>query len=116
MRELNSESVRLPSFDPQARQQRVLLIGFQDQDNLGLRYLMSAVNSVGHAAEIMTYRSDPDFILQRIQQEKPDVVGFSLIFQYMAPEFGRVIQALREAGVTAHPPGCFLSSALRGWG
>ena len=102
MHPLNSESVRLPSFDPQARRQRVLLIGFQDQDNLGLRYLMSAVNSVGHAAEIMTYRSDPDFILQRIQLEKPDVVGFSLIFQYMAPEFGRVIQALREAGVTAH--------------
>jgi len=63
---------------------------------------MSAVNSVGHAAEIMTYRSDPDAILQRIQQEKPDVVGFSLIFQYMAPDFGRVIQALRQAGVTAH--------------
>jgi radical SAM superfamily enzyme YgiQ (UPF0313 family) len=102
MRILSQESVRLPPFDPQARKQKVLLIGFQDQDNLGLRYLMSAVNSVGHAAEIITYRSDADDILRRIYVEKPDVVGFSLIFQYMAPDFGRVIQALRDAGVNVH--------------
>jgi anaerobic magnesium-protoporphyrin IX monomethyl ester cyclase len=102
LRILNSDPVRLPPFDPQARKQKVLLIGFQDQDNLGLRYLMSAVNSVGHEAEIVTYRSDADAILQSIRHEKPDVVGFSLIFQYMAPDFGRVIQALRDVGITAH--------------
>ena len=102
MRILNSESVRLPSFPSQARKQKVLLIGFQDQDNLGLRYLMSAVNLVGHEAEIMTYRSDSAAILRRIHHEMPDAVGFSLIFQYMAPDFGRVIQDLRNAGVTSH--------------
>jgi len=80
----------------------VLLIGFQDQDNLGLRYLLSAVNASGHEASIMTYGSDPTQILRRIHRDQPDVVGFSLIFQYMAPDFGRVIRALREAGVTAH--------------
>jgi radical SAM superfamily enzyme YgiQ (UPF0313 family) len=82
--------------------QHQCLIGFQDQDNLGLRYLMSSVNASGHEAFIMTYRSDPNKILQRILQDEPDVVGFSLIFQYMAPDFGQVIEALREAGVTAH--------------
>jgi anaerobic magnesium-protoporphyrin IX monomethyl ester cyclase len=102
MRILNSESVRLPTLDPQARRQKVLLVGFQDQDNLGLRYLMSAVNSVGHQAEIMTYRSDPKIILRRINHDNPDVIGFSLIFQYMARDFGSVIGALREAGVMAH--------------
>ena len=50
----------------------------------------------------MTYGSDPETILRRIDYEKPDVVGFSLIFQYMAPDFGRVIAALRAAGVKAH--------------
>jgi anaerobic magnesium-protoporphyrin IX monomethyl ester cyclase len=102
VRILTSEPLHLPALDPQARRQKVLLIGFQDQDNLGLRYLMSAVNTAGHVAEIMTYRSDPQAILERIHHENPDVVGFSLIFQYMAPDFGRVIQALRDAGVTAH--------------
>jgi radical SAM superfamily enzyme YgiQ (UPF0313 family) len=94
--------VQIPHLGQRARSQRVLLIGFQDQDNLGLRYLMSAVNASGHRAFIMTYGSDPQQILKRIRRDKPDVVGFSLIFQYMAPDFGRVIGELRQAGVTAH--------------
>jgi hypothetical protein len=32
----------------------VLLVGFQDQDNLGVRYLMSAANAARHRAELMT--------------------------------------------------------------
>jgi radical SAM superfamily enzyme YgiQ (UPF0313 family) len=99
---LSSDPVRIPPLDPQGRPQKVLLIGFQDQDNLGLRYLMSAVNASGHQAAIMTYAADPEAILKRFQRDKPDVIGFSLIFQYMAPDFGRVIAALRAAGVTGH--------------
>src|ERR1700687_641889 len=102
MRILPSLPTQLPACDPAGHPQTVLLIGFQDQDNLGLRYLMSAVNASGHRALIMTYRSNPDEILNRIRLDKPDVVGFSLIFQYMAPDFGEVIEALRDAGVTAH--------------
>lgn len=84
------------------RPQRVLLVGFQDQDNLGLRYLMSSVRQAGHIVDIATYQSDPSTLVARACLEKPDLIGFSLIFQYMAPDFGRVIAALREAGVTAH--------------
>ena len=102
MRKLPSLPMQMPACDPEGRPQKVLLIGFQDQDNLGLRYLMSTVNASGHQALIMTYRSNPDEILKRIRQDEPDVVGFSLIFQYMAPDFGQVIGALREAGVTGH--------------
>jgi radical SAM superfamily enzyme YgiQ (UPF0313 family) len=99
---LNSDPVHIPALGVNGRPQKVLLVGFQDQDNLGLRYLMSAVNASGHQALIMTYGSDADLILKRIRRDQPDVVGFSLIFQYMAPDFGRVIGALREGGVTAH--------------
>lgn len=102
MRILPSAPLQIPPLDAGGRPQKVLLVGFQDQDNLGLRYLMSAVNASGHRAFIMTYRSDPASILKRIERDRPDVVGFSLIFQYMAPDFARVIAALREAGVTAH--------------
>ena len=86
----------------QGAAQRVLLVGFQDQDNLGLRYLMSAVHAAGHQADIVTYQSDPAPLVARVRREQPDLIGFSLIFQYMAPDFGRVIGALRDAGVTAH--------------
>lgn len=80
----------------------LLLVGFQDQDNLGLRYLVSAVRQAGFAARIVTYQSNPAPLVDLVLRERPDVVGFSLIFQYMAPDFGRVIQALRDAGATAH--------------
>ena len=102
MQVLSSVPMQLPRVDPKGCPQNVLLIGFQDQDNLGLRYLMSAVNASGHQASIMTYRSDADVILNRIRQDKPDVVGFSLIFQYMAPDFARVIKGLRDGGVLCH--------------
>jgi radical SAM superfamily enzyme YgiQ (UPF0313 family) len=82
--------------------QKALLIGFQDQDNLGLRYLMSAANAAGHQAAVVTYQSDPEPLLSRIREMNPSLVGFSLIFQYMAPDFARVIAALRSAGVDAH--------------
>ncbi len=102
MQILTDAPARIPVIGESGRPQKVLLLGFQDQDNLGLRYLMSAVNASGHEAEIMTYGADPEIILRRIRHEKPDVVGFSLIFQYMAPDFGRVIKALRDGGVTGH--------------
>jgi len=102
MRILSSVPTQLPRVEPDGRAQTVLLIGFQDQDNLGLRYLMSAVNDSGHRASIMTYGSDADAILTRIRAEQPQVVGFSLIFQYMAPDFARVIKALRDEGVVSH--------------
>src|SRR5262245_54508123 len=101
-RMLTAAPARIPAREPHVRPQTVLLIGFEDQDNLGLRYLMSAVNASGHRASIMTYRADAAQILARIRRDPPEVVGFSLIFQYMAPDFGRVITALREAGVDAH--------------
>ena len=102
MQILRSNPVRIPVLESGARPQKVLLLGFQDQDNLGLRYLMSAVKASGHEAQIMTYGSDPEPILERIGGYEPDVVGFSLIFQYMAPDFARMIETLRERGVSAH--------------
>jgi hypothetical protein len=41
MRRQLSDPVKIPLLDDEARSEKVLLIGFQDQDNLGLRYLMS---------------------------------------------------------------------------
>jgi anaerobic magnesium-protoporphyrin IX monomethyl ester cyclase len=79
-----------------------LLIGFQDQDNLGVRYLMAAARQAGYTTEIITYQSDPVPILEHVKRTQPVLIGFSLIFQYMAPDFAKVIGALRQGGVTAH--------------
>ncbi len=81
---------------------RALFVGFQDQDNLGLRYLMAAAGAAGHRTGIETYRDDPQALVARVREERPDFIGFSLIFQFMTARFSRVIAALREAGITAH--------------
>ena len=85
-----------------SRPGRVLLVGFQDQDNLGLRYLASSLRAAGHDIRIESFGTNPCPLLQVVDQWTPDVVGFSLIFQFMAPHFARVIAALRAAGATAH--------------
>lgn len=97
-----SDELALLRPAPGVSGQRALLVGFQDQDNLGLRYLMAAANAAGHVVDIVTYQSDPAPLLARIRADRPQLVGFSLIFQYMAPDFARVIAALRAAGITAH--------------
>jgi len=84
------------------RSRRVLLVGYEDQDNLGIRYLSSRLLADGHETRIVAFGNDPGPLLATIEEWEPDVVGFSLIFQYMVPEFGAVIRALRGAGVDAH--------------
>ena len=84
------------------RPQRVLLVGFQDQDNLGLRYLCAAVRAAGHEPDILTFDADPKSLIARARETDPDVIGLSLIFQYMTPKFADVIAAVRAAGIRAH--------------
>lgn len=81
---------------------RIVLVGYEDQDNLGIRYLSSRLLRDGHHTRIVAFGDDPARLLPVIEAEKPDLVGFSLIFQYMVPAFGRLMQALREIGVKAH--------------
>jgi len=81
---------------------QVLLVGYEDRDNLGIRYLLSSLRNAGYSGDIVRYNSDPTNLIARARAENPLVIGFSLIFQYMAPDFGRVISALREAGINAH--------------
>ena len=91
----------MASFNSSNRRS-ILLVGFQDQDNLGLRYLMSSLQQAGFVPQIVTYEPDPGSLIELAEREHPALIGFSLIFQYMAPEFATVIAALREHGVTCH--------------
>lgn len=80
----------------------VLLVGFQDQDNLGLRYLMSSLHQAGLTSKIITYQSHPELLVAQVKHDNPEIIGFSLIFQYMTPDFANVIGILRKNQVTAH--------------
>jgi radical SAM superfamily enzyme YgiQ (UPF0313 family) len=63
---------------------------------------MSSLQQAGFAPQIVTYRPDPEPLIELAEREHPVVIGFSLIFQYMAPDFARVIAALREHRVVTH--------------
>ncbi|MFN2503931.1 MAG: hypothetical protein ABR540_06840 [Acidimicrobiales bacterium] len=61
-------------FSPDARRPpgsglRLLLVGFQDQDNLGVRYLASAARHYGHVCEVVTYQDDPSALCARVAAE-----------------------------------------------
>ena len=81
---------------------RVVLVGFQDQDNLGLRYLQSAARHHGHDCRVVTYATDAERLAAEVVDADPAVVGLSLIFQYMAPQFGQLVDALRARGFDGH--------------
>ena len=78
------------------------LIGFQDQGNLGMGYLVAVLRRHGCAAEMIEIRDGPEAIAKRLLERQPLVVGFSLIFQFFLPQYRRLAQSLRAAGVTSH--------------
>lgn len=81
----------------------VVLIGYEDQQNLGLRSVAAYLKQNGVKAEIEPYRGiASDAILTKIQAKKPRIVGFSLIFQRMLPDFADLIAYLREHDVDTH--------------
>lgn len=84
------------------RRAAVVLIGFQDQGNLGMGYLAALLEQHGHAVEMLEFRTGTEELTRRVLAADPLVVGFSLIFQYYVPGYQEVAQALRAAGVRAH--------------
>ncbi len=81
---------------------RVLLVGYEDQDNLGLRYLASRLAADGHEVRIARFGADPAPLVAEVGAWRPTVVGFSLIFQFMTHSYATVIRAVRATGVPLH--------------
>lgn len=81
---------------------RVLLVGYEDQDNLGLRYLSSRLKQHNHQTMIIKMTRDSWVVEKAIHEFQPHVVGFSLIFQYLLPEFASLIRELRDKGISTH--------------
>ena len=80
----------------------VVLIGFQDQGNLGLGYLASSLGKAGYEVRILDFRDERERLLREIQDAQPAVVGFSIIFQYYLPGFAALAEFLRQEGVDCH--------------
>jgi anaerobic magnesium-protoporphyrin IX monomethyl ester cyclase len=81
----------------------VLLVGFEAQENLGLRSIAAYLMREGIRVAIEPLQdATKDRILEGIRRRRPRVVGFSLIFQRMLDDFAELIAYLRKRRVTAH--------------
>lgn len=80
-----------------------LLVGWEDQENLGLRYIAAYLESQGYRVRLVPYGPDEDDrVVEIALLERPKLIGFSIIFQYNLHEFGELMRSLRRAGVRAH--------------
>ncbi|MCL5999015.1 MAG: B12-binding domain-containing radical SAM protein [Chloroflexi bacterium] len=80
-----------------------LFVGYENQENLGLRSIVATLRASGYQAQLLPFvPGEHQHILQAIRAHAPKLVGFSIIFQYTVDEFAQLATSLRDAGVTAH--------------
>lgn len=82
--------------------ENVVLVGYQDQGNLGLGYLAAVLIERGYEVTIVDFRKGPQAVLAAVRKHRPLVIGFSLIFQYYLPRYASLAAFLRAHGVSTH--------------
>lgn len=80
----------------------IVLIAFQEQDNLGVGYLAAVLHRKGFDVRIVDFRLGSEEITRAVRAIDPLVIGFSIIFQYHLDEFKELIEALRAGGIESH--------------
>lgn len=59
----------------------VLLIGYENQENLGLRSIIACLHDKGYTTLLVPFFPGKDYlVLDEIKKHKPLLIGFSLIF------------------------------------
>lgn len=96
------EKENLPVVNKVETSGPIILIGFQNQDNLGIGYLASALMSSGYSVKVIDFESKPKDILEIAISCKPILIGFSLIFQFYILKFRDLMKYLRYNGVDCH--------------
>lgn len=83
---------------------RVVMLGAELEENIGLRYMVSALEARGHAAEIVPFNHgrETDEAVRQTLALGPDIVGLSMVFTSRGREFCRLADDLRAAGFGGH--------------
>ncbi len=97
----------LPVVEDTTRRDRdtsrpVMLVGFQNQGNLGLGYLASVLRAHGYTVQIVDIEQKPDDIVRIACAIDPVLIGFSLIFQFFIDRYAQLLALLRAAGLDCH--------------
>ncbi|MDA8412852.1 MAG: radical SAM protein [Desulfobacteraceae bacterium] len=83
---------------------KVALIGAELEENLGLRYMASALEQAGHTAVIFPFNDAGDIqaVVSQVLIFGPEIAGLSMVFTGRAREFCHMATALRQAGFSGH--------------
>src|SRR6266542_3940498 len=83
---------------------KISLVGAELEENLGLRYMASALERDGHEVDIVPFNSEDDLAsaVGQISKAEPGIVGLSMVFTGRAREFCHLAQALRDEGYRGH--------------
>ena len=79
-----------------------MLVGFQNQGNLGLGYLASVLRRSGYSALVVDIEQEPDAIVGAARDADPVLIGFSLIFQFYIDRYARLLALMRADGIDCH--------------
>ncbi len=82
----------------------VALIGAELEENLGLRYMVSALEQAGHTARIFPFNDagEEQDVARQVLAFDPQIAGLSMVFTGRAREFCQMARALREKGFAGH--------------
>lgn len=83
-------------------QRPVILVGFQNQGNLGLGYLAAVLRRHGYPVQVIDIEQDPEEILRIATELNPILMGFSLIFQFFIDRYAALLYLLRQNGIDCH--------------
>jgi radical SAM superfamily enzyme YgiQ (UPF0313 family) len=83
---------------------KVLLAGFEDEENLSIRYLAAVLEQGGHEVRIVPCSSSSQINrgLREIAKFKPELIGISIAFQSLSDVFFDLVSRARSQGYRGH--------------
>ncbi len=82
----------------------IALVGAELEENLGLRYIASSLESKGHRIAIVPFNSEQDTekAIEQTLAFAPEIVGLSMIFTSRGHEFCRFAEKVRQRDYRGH--------------
>jgi hypothetical protein len=83
---------------------KISLVGAELEENLGLRYIASALEHKGHIVDIVPFNSEYDIpnVVKQLTTFSSDITGLSMVFTSRGKEFCHLAQSLRDSGYRGH--------------
>jgi anaerobic magnesium-protoporphyrin IX monomethyl ester cyclase len=83
---------------------RVALVGAELEENLGLRYMASALENQDHEVDIIPFNNEGELgrAVEQVMAYDPALVGLSMVFTSRGRQFCELATALRKAGYGGH--------------